>query len=103
MKRQALNAQQDCSFWLYATCCEAFLKTNDSVKSSLQKWIIYNSYVIQSTIANDYIKVKFDDRNRGLKTEPHQKVILQVSGHELHIDIPNKTLLRFPWYMKKIT
>ena len=33
---------------------------NDSVKSSLQKWIISHPPVIQFTIENYYIKVKVD-------------------------------------------
>ena len=42
---------------------------------------------MQPTIETDYISVKFDEVIRGVKTVPRQKVLLQVSVHELHIDI----------------
>ena len=41
---------------------------NDTVKSEIQKWIIYHSHVIPYTISNDYITVKFDDGNKVVKT-----------------------------------
>ena len=43
-----------------------------------------------STIKNDYITVKFDDGIREVKTELRHKVLLQVSVHELHIDMLKK-------------
>ena len=52
-------------------------------------------------MANDYIVVKFDDGIRGVKTEQCLKVLLQVSVHELHIYIPKKMVLVFPWHTMK--
>ena len=46
--------------------------------------------MIQYPIENDYITVEFDDRNGWVKTELRQKVLLQVSVRELHIDILKK-------------
>ena len=74
------------------------LKINDTVNSSLLKWIISHTYVIPYPISNDYIRVKFDDLIIGVKTEPHQKVLLQVSVRELHIDMLKIILLIFPWH-----
>ena len=64
-----------------------FSKINDSVKYSLQKWIIYHSHLIKYPIVNDYIAVKFDDGNGGVKTELRHKLLLRVSVCELHIDM----------------
>ena len=68
MKRQELKAKQDCSFWPSAKLHKWFSKINDSVKSSLKKWKISHPRVILSPIINDYITVKFDDGNGGVKT-----------------------------------
>ena len=43
--------------------------------------------MIQSNIGNDYITVKFDDGNGGVKNEIRQNVPLQVSVNELHKDM----------------
>ena len=87
MNRQALKDEQDCSFWSPAKRCKGFKEINYIVKSYLQKWIICHQRVMQSTIFNYYITVKFDDGNGGLKTELSQKVLLQVYVHELHMDM----------------
>ena len=53
---------------------------------------------------NNYIKVKFDDGNGWVNNELIQKVLLQVSAHELHIDMSKDILPDFPWHtMKKDT
>ena len=75
---------------LYAKLRKGFLKINDSVKYYLEKWIISHPHVIQYPIESNCIEVKFDDGNRGVKTELSQKVILQLYVHELHIDMLNK-------------
>ena len=64
-----------------------FSKINDSVKSVLQKWIIFSPHLIHCPIANNNIKVKLYDGNRVEKTEIHHKVHIQVSVHEIHIDM----------------
>ena len=87
MKRRALTAKNDFSFWSSAKCCKLFSKIDDSVKSSLQKWITSHPHVIQSPISNDYITVKFDDVIRVVKTELRKRVLLQVYVHELPIDM----------------
>ena len=66
---------------------KVFWKINDSVKSSLQKWIISYPRTVQSHIVNYYIKVNFDDGNGVVKTELRQQVLLQVFVYELHIDM----------------
>ena len=76
MKRQALKSKQGCFFWPSDKRRKGFSKINDSVKSSLHKWIISHPRVIQSTIGNYCINVKFDDRNVVVKTELRQKDIL---------------------------
>ena len=86
MKRRALGAKQDCSFWSYAKRCEEFSKISDSINYPLQKWMISNSRMIQSTIKNNFITVKFDGENGGVNTELRQKVLLQVSVRELYIE-----------------
>ena len=101
MKRQALKAKRDYSFWSYEKWCKGFSKINDNVKSSLQKWIIYHPHMIQSTIVNYYITVNFYDKNGGVNTELCHKVLLQVSVHELHIEILKDMLLGFPWHIMK--
>ena len=90
MKRHALKAKQDCLFWSSAKLRKVFSKNNDSVNSSLQMWIIYHPRVIQYLIVNYYIAVNFDDGNIGAKNELRQKVLLQVSVRELHIEILKK-------------
>ena len=52
MKRRALKAKDDCSFCSSEKCSKGFSKLNGSVKSSLQKFIIYHPHVIQSPIEN---------------------------------------------------
>ena len=76
IKWWALKAKFDCSFWSSTKRCKGFKKINDSVKSSLQKWIIYHPQIIQPPIANDYITVNFDDGIIGVNTELHYKVYL---------------------------
>ena len=90
MKRQELKDKDDCSYWSSAKLCKGFSKINDSVKSSLQKWIISHPPVIQFTIENYYIKVKVDGENGGAKIELCQKALLQVSVHGPHMDILKK-------------
>ena len=85
MKQRALKSKDDCSFWSSAKRRRQFSKINDSVKSSIQNEIISHPSVIKSPIEIYYIAVKFDDGIRGVNTELRQKVILQVSFHELHI------------------
>ena len=53
MKRRALKSKQDYSFWSCTKRRKLFSTFNDSIKFSLQKWIIYRPCVIQSPIAND--------------------------------------------------
>ena len=77
------------------------LKTYYSVKSDLHKWIISHPRLIQPPIKKDYIKVKFNDGIGGENTEIQQKVILQVSVRELHIDMLKKCATGFPWHMMK--
>ena len=101
MKRRTLNAKYYCSFWSSSKRSKGFLKSNDSVKSSLQKRIISRPYVIQYPISNYYITVKFDSFIRGVKTEIRQNVLLWVSVSELNIDILKNILLDFPWYNTK--
>ena len=79
------------------------LKKDDCVKSSFQKWIISHPHVIKYNIENDYITVKFDEGDEGVKNELRQKVLLQVSFHELHIYMLKKLLLGFPWHTTKMT
>ena len=45
---------------------------------------------MQYTTTNDIIKVNLDGRNLGTKTELRQKVLIQVSVREPHIDMLNK-------------
>ena len=73
------------SFWSSEKRRKGFLKINDSVKYSLQRWKIYHPCVIQSPIENDYIKIKLDGGNGWVKNKLHKKFLLQVSVHELHI------------------
>ena len=103
MKRRALKSNDNSSFWSSAKRHKVFTKIDNSVKSSLQKWIIYHTHLIQSPIKNYYVTVKFDDGIRIVKIELHHKVLLQVSVHELHINMIKKMLLNFPWHMMKRT
>ena len=57
--------------------------------------------MIQSPIENHYVAVEFDYGNGGVNIELRQKVILQVSFRELHIDMLKNMLLVFPWNMTK--
>ena len=41
-------------------------------------------------MVNEYIKINLDDRNRGANNELCQKLIIQVSVPELHIDMVKK-------------
>ena len=63
MKQQALKAKQDCSFWSSSKRRKGFSKIDDSVKSLIQKEIIYNPNVNQYNIANYYIKNRCYDIN----------------------------------------
>ena len=63
MKWRALKSKKDYSFRLSGKRRKGFSNINNSVKSYLQKWIIYHPNLIQSPIENDYITVKFDDGN----------------------------------------
>ena len=87
MKRQALKDKDDCLFWSSTKRRKEFSKINDSVKSELQEWIITYIHVIQTPIENYYITVKFDVVNIVVNTELFQRVLLQVSVRELHIDM----------------
>ena len=90
MKRWALKAKQDRSFWSSAKHHKGLSKINDIVKSSLQKCILFHRNVIKDTILNDHIAVNFDDVNGVMKTELRQKATLQVSVRKLHIYILKK-------------
>ena len=90
MKRRALKAKDDCSFWSSGKRRKGFSKINNSVKYSLQRWIIYHPRIIQYPIENDYITVKFDGVVRGVKTELRHKVLLRLSIPKLHIDMLKK-------------
>ena len=76
--------------FLSSKSSKGFSNINDSVKSSLQKWIISHPHAINYNIGNNYITFKFDDRVRGVKTELCQKFLLQLSVRELHIDMKKK-------------
>ena len=93
MKLRALEAKDDCSFWSSAKCPKGFSKINDSVKSSLQKRIISHPLLIQSTIENDWVTVKFYNGIIGVKTELCQKVLLQVSVREYRLKHANYILI----------
>ena len=101
MKWWSLKAKQDSLFWSSAKHRKLFSKINDDVNSSLQKWIISHTHLIQYPILNYYIKVKFYDVNGGVNTELHHKVLLQVSFPELHKYIIKMILMVFPWYVIK--
>ena len=49
--------------------------------------MIYHPHVIKYLISNNYITRKAENGVRGVKTELHQKILLKVSVHELHIDM----------------
>ena len=76
MRRRALKAQQDCSYWSSTNFCKGFSKINDSFKYFLQKWIISHPNAIQSSIANYFIKIRFDDGNGLVKIELHQEALI---------------------------
>ena len=71
MKWQALKYKQDCSFLSPAKFRKIFSKINDIIKSSLLKWIICHTHLIQSPISNDHSIVNFDDLIGGVNTELH--------------------------------
>ena len=54
---------------------------NEQIKNNLYTWITRHPQVVQSSISNDFLKVKLDDQ-----TEPQlfPKLLLQVSVRELH-------------------
>ena len=66
-------------------------------------WIISHPHVIKYPIAKDYIAVKFDDVNEGVETELRQKVILQVSIRELHLNMLKKCYWVLHVIQQKIT
>ena len=102
MKRRALNAKDDFSFWSSEMFCKGFKKINDSAKSSLKKWIISRPNIIQYHIRNDYIKVNFDAVIRGVNTELSRKVLLQVSVCKIYTDTQKKHATGFSMeYNKK--
>ena len=63
---------------------------DDSVKSTLHRWVIFHTHVIQSPIANVYIKVNLVSLNGGPKTKQLQKVFLHVSIREIYKRILRK-------------
>ena len=75
IKWQALKAKYYRSFWSSAKCRKGFSKINDTVKSELQKWIIYCPHVIPYSMENYFIPLNFDNGITGVKTELHQKLI----------------------------
>ena len=58
-----MKDKEDCHIWLSEKCHKCFSNINDSVKYYPQKRILYRPYLIQSPIANYYIKLKLDDGN----------------------------------------
>ena len=63
--------------------------------------MISHPYVIQSTITNDYIKIKFDAGNGGKKSELRQKVLLKNYVNELHINMLKIYATGFPMSYEK--
>ena len=61
-------------------------------------WIISHPHIIQSTIENHYITVKFDNLNMVVNIELRHKVLFKVSVRELQIDILKNIILIFPWH-----
>ena len=53
MKRRALKAKEDFSFWSSAKICKGLSKIIDGVKSFLQRGIICHPRLIQSPISNN--------------------------------------------------
>ena len=51
--------------------------------------------MIQYTVSNCYVTVDFDNKNGLVKTELHQKMLLQLSVRELHIDMVKKDATGF--------
>ena len=103
MKRRALQSKKYCSFWSSAKWRKYFSCINIIIKSDLKKWIISHPHVIQYHIANNYIKMKSNNGNGGLKTELNlQKVLLQVSVCEPYIDMLNKYSTCFSMAYDKI-
>ena len=101
MKRRALKAKDDCSFWLSEKHRKGFSKINNGLQSSLHVCIISHPRLIQSLITNDCIAVRFDYEIRGVNTEQRQKVLLHVYVRKLHIDMQKNTLLGFTWNTTK--
>ena len=46
---------------------------------------LYRLHVIQYPISNNFIRVKLDNGNEVTKMELCQKILLQISVHELHM------------------
>ena len=63
-------------------------KINDHIKKSLYNWIMHHPQVVQSPIANDFLKVKIDGHN-----EPQlvTKFLLKVSVRELNKNLVSDT------------
>ena len=72
IKRRALKEKQYCLFWSSEKRNKGFSRISDGVESSLHKWIISHPHVIKYPIANDYIKVRFDDGNGGVNIDLQQ-------------------------------
>ena len=63
---------------------------DDSVKSTLHRWVIFHTHVIQCPIANVYFQVNLVSGNGGPKTKQLQKVFLHVSIREIYKRILRK-------------
>ena len=72
-------------FWSSEKRHKGFKRINDKVKSSLQKLTLSHTDMIWYPIVNDYIKLRLYEIYEGAKTQLRQKVLLQVSLHDLHI------------------
>ena len=63
----------------------------------------YHTHVIKSPIENNNISVEFDYGNEEGNTELCQKVLIQVSLRELHIDTLKKSYWFFHGIQQKMT
>ena len=64
-------------------------KIYEQINKSLYNWIMHHTQVVQSTIVNNFLKVKIDGH-----TEPQlvSKLLLQVSIRELHNNLVSATI-----------